>query len=341
MHVSHGGETGISLANKTASEMHALRSIQTARAVVASERQKLLTRTQATTEKPVPDRNSNFEPEKRASEEQLFEEVGLLMQERDLLLREKSALQAILASSAEEIRRLFDAEQKHVMEMKGWLQQKEALEHERDSSAMQNEQLLKEIESLRRSNDQLLLEKQSRERERSSQARDADELQERLSSALQELALLRSSDLAHRSERDEWTRQQDSLTKQLADSLAEAKAAAAQVEQLRLDAALHRKAAERWEQERAALQDDRAEAERMRLLAAQHSEEARRWAGVHDQLLKERADAHAQLQLGLQQIEQQQKNLELHNGWEPRRPAPMFSPLSAARDMSCKELGCR
>ena len=41
----------------------------------------------------------SFEPAKRASEEQLFEEVGLLMQERDLLLREKSALQAILASS--------------------------------------------------------------------------------------------------------------------------------------------------------------------------------------------------------------------------------------------------
>lgn len=40
------------------------------------------------------------------------------MQERDLLLREKSALQAILASSAEEIRRLFEAEQKHVVEMK-------------------------------------------------------------------------------------------------------------------------------------------------------------------------------------------------------------------------------
>jgi len=43
--------------------------------------------------------SQSFEPAKRASEEQLFEEVGLLMQERDLLLREKSALQAILASS--------------------------------------------------------------------------------------------------------------------------------------------------------------------------------------------------------------------------------------------------
>ena len=315
-HVSHGPEAGISLANRTASEMHSLRAIQTARAVVASERQKLLTRTQATAEKSVIDRNSmNFEPEKRASEEQLFEEVGLLMQERDLLLREKSALQAILASSAEEIRRLFDAEQKHVMEMKSWLQQKESLEQERDSTAMQNEQLRKELDALRRSSEQALHDSKVRERERSTQTREVEDLQERLAAAQQELALLRSSDQAHRGEREEWARQHESLTKQLAESITEAKAAASHAEQLRLDTVLHRKAAERWEQERASLQEDRAETERLRLLAAQHAEEVRRWGAVHDQLLKERADGHTQLQLALQQIEQQQKNLELHNGW--------------------------
>jgi hypothetical protein len=74
------------------------RSIQTARAVVASERQRLLSKTQLGGEKEWSPSQS-FEPAKRASEEQLFEEVGLLMQERDLLLREKSALQAILSSS--------------------------------------------------------------------------------------------------------------------------------------------------------------------------------------------------------------------------------------------------
>lgn len=74
------------------------RSIQTARAVVASERQRLLSKTQIGGDKDWSPSQS-FEPAKRASEEQLFEEVGLLMQERDLLLREKSALQAILSSS--------------------------------------------------------------------------------------------------------------------------------------------------------------------------------------------------------------------------------------------------
>ena len=74
------------------------RAIQTARAVVASERQRILNKTQLVGDKEWTPAQS-FDQAKRASEEELFEEVGLLMQERDLLLREKSALQAILASS--------------------------------------------------------------------------------------------------------------------------------------------------------------------------------------------------------------------------------------------------
>jgi len=113
----------------SSSEMYALRSIQTARAVVASERQRLHSRSNWDGRE-----TGSPEPSKRASEEALFEEMSLMINERDLLVREKSALQAILASSADEIRRLFDGEQKHVGEMKTWLAQKEGLEQDKEEA---------------------------------------------------------------------------------------------------------------------------------------------------------------------------------------------------------------
>lgn len=132
-----------------ANEMHALRSIQSARAVVASERQKLLSKSGMLADKSDWAASPSVQdPMRKASEEQLFQEVGLLMQEKDLLQREKSTLQAILASSAEEIKRLFESEQKHVNEMKHWLLQKESLEHDCDAAVQKMQEYQRQAESL-------------------------------------------------------------------------------------------------------------------------------------------------------------------------------------------------
>lgn len=85
------------------------------------------------------------------------------------------------------------------------------------------------------------------------------------------------------------------------------------IEQLKEDAALHRKAAEIWEEDRKSLLEDRAEKERLKLLDDEHKEAQRRWAMTQEQLLKERSDSNAQLQLGLQQLEQQQHVIEVHH----------------------------
>lgn len=175
----------------------ARRSIQTARAVVASERQRLLSKTQLNGDRDWSPSQS-FEPAKRASEEQLFEEVGLLMQERDLLLREKSALQAILTSSAEEIRRLFDAEQKHVAEMRSWLQQKESLERDNDDATRQIDDIERELEERSKELDKTKAEKQAVERILSVTKQNEDDLQERLSAAQQELGIRRVAEQTHK-----------------------------------------------------------------------------------------------------------------------------------------------
>eukprot|EP00961_Rhodomonas_salina_P193132 2606490-Rhodomonas_salina.1 len=203
--------------------MHQLRSIQAARAVVASERQKLLSKTQAMSEKPVGDFSSpaSLEPAKRASEEQLFEEVGLLMQERDLLLREKSALQAILASSADEIRRLFDAEQRHVTEMKGWLVQKDMLEHDRDTLAAQLDEVQKEMDHLRRLVDHDKTEMGVLEKAHRNLEKERDELHSLLSKAQEELAKRQTTEKSQAEERAEWNRQQEEYARALVKAQSE------------------------------------------------------------------------------------------------------------------------
>jgi chromosome segregation ATPase len=305
-----GAARGYSL--KSISEMQSLRSIQTARAVVASERQHLLSRTQLDRDKEWSPSKSS-EPAKRASEEQLFEEVGLLMQERDLLIREKSALQTILSSSAEEIRRLFDAEQKHVGEMRMWLEQKESLERENDDANKRIDTMERELDDRNKELDRIKVEKHSVEKTLASVQLEEEDLQERLAAAQQELGIRRVNEQTHKTERNEWLRQQDDYIKQLATSQAEVRHQASYIEQLKDDAALHRKAAEIWEEDRRALLEDRAEKERLRMLDEEHKEAQRRWAATQEQLLKERSESNAQVQLGLQQLEQQQKVIEVHN----------------------------
>ena len=283
----------------------------------------------------------SFEPAKRASEEQLFEEVGLLMQERDLLLREKSAMQNILASSSEEIRRLFDAEQKHVAEMRSWLQQKESLERDNDDATRHIEELERERDARTKELDQTKHEKHSVEKLLAATKRNEEDLQERLSAAQQELGIRRIAEQSHKvkvpcccnvgapacrparnalnprypeqEERNEWLRQQDDYIKQLATSQAEVKHQASTIESLKQDAVMHRKAAEIWEEDRKALLEDRVEKERLKVLDDEHRAAQHRWALTQEQLLKERSDSNAQLQLGLQQLELQQKSIEVHN----------------------------
>ena len=66
-------------------------------------------------------------PLSMASEEELFAEIGYLMQERDLALKEKKALQHLLSQAAEEIRVLVAAEQRHVEELRAWVRQRDEL----------------------------------------------------------------------------------------------------------------------------------------------------------------------------------------------------------------------
>ena len=164
---------------------------------MASERSRLLSNTKMSGEKDWSP-SMSFEPAKRASEEQLFEEVGLLMQERDLLLREKSAMQNILASSSEEIRRLFDAEQKHVAEMRSWLQQKESLERDNDDATRHIEELERERDARTKELDQTKHEKHSVEKVLAATKRNEEDLQERLSAAQQELGIRRVSEQSHK-----------------------------------------------------------------------------------------------------------------------------------------------
>ena len=306
----HEGSSGFG--SKSAGEMHTLRSIHTARAVVASERARLLSKTQLDRDKEWSPTDA-AEPAKRASEEQLFEEVGLLMQERDLLLREKSALQAILATSAEEIRRLFDAEQKHVAEMRSWLQQKESLEREGEDAAKQIDEVQRQLDDRSSELDRVKSDKQVLEKSLADIKRQEEELRERLAAAEQELGIRRVHEQTHKDERNEWLRQQDEYIRQLATEQAEVKSKSSQIEQLKDDAALHRKAAEIWEEDRRALLEDRVEKERLKMMHEEHQDAQRRWAQTQEHLLKERSDANSQLQLGLQQLEQSQKTIEVHN----------------------------
>lgn len=114
-------------------------------------------------------------------------------------------------------------------------------------------------------------------------------------------------------ERNEWLRQQDDYIRQLATAQADVKHQASQIHQLNEDAAMHRKAAEIWEEDRRALLDDRAEKERLKFLDEEHREAQRRWAATQEQLLRERSDTNTQLQLVLQQLEQQQKTIEVQH----------------------------
>ena len=78
-------------------------------------------------------------------------------------------------------------------------------------------------------------------------------------------------------ERNEWLRQQDDYIRQLATAQADVKHQASQIHQLNEDAAMHRKAAEIWEEDRRALLDDRAEKERLKFLDEEHREAQRRY----------------------------------------------------------------
>jgi hypothetical protein len=66
-------------------------------------------------------------PLSMVSEEELFSEIGYLMQERDLALKDKKALQHLLSQASEEIRVLVAAEQRHVEELRSWVRQRDEL----------------------------------------------------------------------------------------------------------------------------------------------------------------------------------------------------------------------
>jgi len=104
----------------------------------------------------------------------------------------------VSGAGAEEIRRLFDAEQKHVAEMRAWLQQKESLERENDDATKQIDDLERELDSQTKELDKTKLEKHSVEKILAVTKRQEEDLQERLTAAQQELGIRRVAEQTHK-----------------------------------------------------------------------------------------------------------------------------------------------
>jgi chromosome segregation ATPase len=111
----HGGD-GSSAVGRLSSEIDVLRATQAARDVLASKRSR-----SDSAWKP------DLEVKADGPEDQLFSELGYLRQERDLVVKEKKALQHLLVQAGEEIRVLVQAEQRHVEELRGWVRQRDEL----------------------------------------------------------------------------------------------------------------------------------------------------------------------------------------------------------------------
>ena len=122
-------------ASKVGQEIDVLRATQAARQVLSSQRRQNDADWKADSEmkSDLPRLNFEFQrldslpPYAAASDEQLFSELGYVMQERDLVMKEKKALQHLLAQASEEIRVLVSAEQRHVEELRSWVRQRDEL----------------------------------------------------------------------------------------------------------------------------------------------------------------------------------------------------------------------
>lgn len=105
-----------SAVGRVSSEIDVLRATQAARDVLASKRSRS---------------DSAWKPDLEVTadgpEDQLFSELGYLRQERDLVVKEKKALQHLLVQAGEEVRVLVQAEQRHVEELRVWVRQRDEL----------------------------------------------------------------------------------------------------------------------------------------------------------------------------------------------------------------------
>jgi DNA repair exonuclease SbcCD ATPase subunit len=103
-----------------------------------------------------------------------------------------------ICTGAEEIRRLFDAEQKHVAEMRQWLTQKESLERDNDEATKQIDELERELDDRNKELDRTKIEKQSLEKNLAVTKQQEEDLQERLTAAQQELGIRRVAEQTHK-----------------------------------------------------------------------------------------------------------------------------------------------
>jgi chromosome segregation ATPase len=103
-----------------------------------------------------------------------------------------------VVAGAEEIRRLFDGEQKHVAEMRAWLQQKESLERDNDDATKQIEDLERELDNRNKELDKTKIEKESVEKTLAATKRHEEDLHERLTAAQQELGIRRVAEQTHK-----------------------------------------------------------------------------------------------------------------------------------------------
>ena len=101
-------------------------------------------------------------------------------------------------TGAEEIRRLFDAEQKHVAELRSWLQQKESLERDNDDATKQIDELERELDARNKELDRTKVDKQAVEKQLVIAKGQEENLQERLSAAQQELGIRRVAEQTHK-----------------------------------------------------------------------------------------------------------------------------------------------
>jgi chromosome segregation ATPase len=173
---------------RVASEIDVLRASQAAREALASQRS----------------RNDSArwkadDVDADMAQDQLFSELGYVRQERDLIAKEKKALQHLLAQAGEEIRVLVAAEQRHVEELRGWVRQRDDLLQEK-AQAEQTATVchglrlrLEEVLSQHR-NDKHAWEEEVRDvlREKSAADAAAETLRKELEAARKELEIVKT-----------------------------------------------------------------------------------------------------------------------------------------------------
>ncbi|EKX52688.1 hypothetical protein GUITHDRAFT_101846 [Guillardia theta CCMP2712] len=115
------------------SEIDMLRNIQAARSTFSEQRKAMNDSSwkNETNRRPLNEGSNGNGYVGMEKETQLYTELGYLVQERDILIKERNALQVILNRASDEIKHLVSGEQRHVEELKSWVKQRDQLNRDK------------------------------------------------------------------------------------------------------------------------------------------------------------------------------------------------------------------